>query len=464
MRNKVIMNISVFGLGYVGSVTAACLAKNGHFVIGIDIKQEKVEAINDGKSPVFEKGLDELISKVVADGNLKATISVKEAIKNTDISLICVGTPSNLDGSINLEHIKRVCSDIGGALKTENKFHVVVIRSTILPGTTENILIPILERESGKKVFKDFGVCVNPEFMREGHAIHDFYNPERIVIGAIDKKPFFQKESFTKETLSLVSNKKSGDLVEEIYKGINAPVVRVDIKTAEIIKYVDNVFHGLKVAFANEIGTLCKRLGIDGREVMRIFCMDKKLNLSSYYFMPGFAFGGSCIPKDLRALLHKSKELEVDSPLIESILDSNQRHVDRVVELIMQQNKKKIGIFGLTFKSGTGDTRESPTIPMITKLLEKGYLKLFEKGYDVSIYEPYINISEIEEMLPHIAPLVESSFEELVEKSEVLVVTKNEEIFKRIPALMNEDQILVDLAGAINQQDVKKGKYIGICW
>jgi len=444
MRNKVMMNISVFGLGYVGSVTAACLAKNGHFVIGIDIKQEKVEAINDGKSPVFEKGVDELISKVVADGNLKATISVKEAIKNTDISLICVGTPSNLDGSINLEHIKRVCSDIGGALKTENKFHVVVIRSTILPGTTENILIPILERESGKKVFKDFGVCVNPEFMREGQAVHDFYNPERIVIGAIDKY--------------------SGDLVEDIYSDINAPIIRVDIKTAEIIKYVDNVFHGLKVAFANEIGTLCKRLGIDGREVMRIFCMDKKLNLSSYYFMPGFAFGGSCIPKDLRAILHKARELEIDTPLIESILYSNQRHIDRAVEIIMKQNKKKIGIFGLTFKSGTGDIRESPAIPMITKLLEKGYLKLFEKGYDVSIYEPYINISEIEEMLPHIAPLVESSFEELVEKSEVLVVTKNEEIFKRIPALMNEDQILVDLAGVVNRQDVKKGKYIGICW
>jgi len=444
MRNKVIMNISVFGLGYVGSVTAACLAKNGHFVIGVDIKREKVEAINEGKSPVFEKELNELISEVVATGKLKATVSVEEAIENSDISLICVGTPSNLDGSINLEHIKRVCSDIGKALKTKNDFHVVVVRSTILPGTTENILIPILERESGKKVFKDFGVCVNPEFMREGHAIYDFYNLERIVIGAIDKY--------------------SGDLVEKIYSEIKAPVIRVDVKTAEMIKYVDNVFHGMKVAFANEIGTLCKMLGINGREVMKIFCMDRKLNLSSYYFTPGFAFGGSCIPKDLRALLHKSKELEVDSPLIESILDSNQRHVDRVVELIMKQNKKKIGIFGLTFKSGTGDTRESPAIPMITKLLEKGYLKLYEKGYDVSIYEPYINISEIEKMLPHIAPLVESSFEELVEKSEVLVVTKNEEIFKRIPALMNKDQILVDLAGAINQQDVKKGKYIGICW
>ena len=440
------MNISVFGLGYVGSVTAACLAKNGHFVIGVDIKREKVEAINDGKSPVFEKGLDELISKVVATGKLKATVSVEEAIENSDISLICVGTPSNLDGSINLEHIKRVCSDIGKALQTKNDFHVVVVRSTILPGTTEGVLIPILEEESGKIFPDDFGVCVNPEFMREGQAIHDFYNPERIVIGAID------------------NDKYSGDLVEDIYSDINAPVIRVDIKTAEIIKYVDNVFHGMKVAFANEIGTLCKKLGINGREVMKIFCMDKKLNLSSYYFMPGFAFGGSCIPKDLRAILHKAKEFEVDSPLIESILDSNQRHVDRVVELIMQQNKKKIGIFGLTFKSGTGDTRESPTIPMITKLLEKGYLKLFDKGYDISIYDPNANASEIEEMLPHIAPLIDSSLEAVVKESGVLVIAKNEEIFKQIPALMNEDQILIDLVGAINQQDVKKGKYIGICW
>lgn len=438
------MNISVFGLGYVGSVTAACLAKNGHSVMGIDIKREKVEVINAGKSPVFEKGLEELINEVVADGKLKATVSVKEAIENSKISLICVGTPSNLDGSINLEHIKRVCSDIGRALKTKNKFHVVVIRSTILPGTTKNILIPILEKESEKKVFDDFGACVNPEFMREGHAIYDFYNPERIVIGARDKN--------------------SGDLVEKIYSSINAPVVRVDIKTAEIIKYVDNVFHGMKVAFANEIGTVCKKLGIDGREVMRIFCMDRKLNLAPYYFMPGFAFGGSCIPKDLRAILHKSKELEIDSPLIESIMDSNQRHVDRAVEIIMQQNKKKIGIFGLTFKSGTGDTRESPTVPMITKLLEKGYLKLFEKGYDISIYDPNANASEIEEMLPHIAPLINSSFEVVVNESEVLVITKNEEMFKKVPALMTEEQILIDLAGAVNQQDVKKGKYIGICW
>jgi GDP-mannose 6-dehydrogenase len=438
------MNISVFGLGYVGSVTAASLAKNGHFVIGVDIKREKVDAINEGKSPVFEKGLDELINEVIANGKLKATVSVKEAIENTDLSLICVGTPSNLDGSINLEHLKRVCRDIGRALKTKSKFHVVVIRSTVLPGTTEGVLLPTLESESKKKNSTDFGVCVNPEFMREGQAIYDFYNPDRIVIGATDKN--------------------SSDLVEKIYMGINTPVVQVDIKTAEIIKYVDNVFHGMKVAFANEIGTVCRKLGIDGREVMRIFCIDQKLNLSPYYFMPGFAFGGSCIPKDLRAILHKTKELEIDSPLIGSILDSNQRHIDRAVELIMEQNKKKIGVFGLTFKSGTGDTRETPTVPMITKLLEKGYLKLFEKGYDISIYDPHANATEVEEILPHIAPLLSASFETVVKASEVLVVTKNEEIFKQIPALLNKDQIVIDLAGAVNPQNVKTGKYIGICW
>ena len=438
------MKISVFGLGYVGSVTAACLAKNGHFVIGVDIKREKVKAINDVESPVFEKGLNELINEVVVDGNLRATISADEAVENSEISLICVGTPSNLDGSINLEHIKRVCCDIGCALRTKNKFHVIVIRSTVLPGTTEGVLIPILEDDSGEKISTDFGVCVNPEFMREGQAVHDFYNPERIVVGATDKN--------------------SGDLVEKIYMGINAPIVQVDIKTAEIIKYVDNVFHGMKVAFANEIGTVCRNLGIDGREVMKIFCTDHKLNLSPYYFMPGFAFGGSCIPKDLRAILHKTKELEIDSPLIGSILDSNQKHVDRAVELIMEQNKKKIGVFGLTFKSGTNDTRESPTIPMITKLLEKGYLKLFEKGYDISIYDPNANATEIDEMLPHIAPLLNSSFETLIKESEVLVITKNEELFNKIPTLMSEDQILIDLVGVVNHRDVKKGKYIGMCW
>lgn len=437
------MKIGVFGLGYVGTVTAACLAKNGHFVIGTDIKHEKVEAINSGKPPVLEKDLDNLVREAVDDGKLNATTSVKDVVERAECYLICVGTPSNLDGSIDLKHIKRVCLDIGRALKEKNEFSVIVIRSTILPGTVEEI-IPIIEKESGKNVSKDFGVCVNPEFMREGQAVYDFYNPERIVIGATD-------------TIS-------GNLIEKMYDGIGSPIIQADLKTAEMVKYVDNSFHGMKVAFANEIGTLCKSMGIDGREIMRVFCMDKKLNLSPYYFTPGFAFGGSCIPKDLRAILHKSKELGVEAQLIESILDSNQKHIERVVELIISQDKRRIGIFGLTFKRGTDDTRESPTVPMVTKLFEKGYMKLFEKGYDIGIYDSDVEVLMIKEILPHIAPLLIPSFEDLVKSSEVLVISKNEDIFKNIPILMNQNQILIDLVGSVEPKDVEKGKYIGVCW
>ena len=438
------MDISIFGLGYVGSVTAACFAKNGHNVVGTDIKEEKVDAINEGRSPLFEKDLDKLIEECVNLGKLSATASVEGAINKTECSLICVGTPSNLDGSINLEHLKRVCSEIGAVLASKDDYHVVALRSTILPGTAEDTLIPILKSSSKKKNSSDFGVCVNPEFMREGHAIADFYNPERIVIGSADDK--------------------SGDSIERIYNEVDAPVVRVGLKTAEMIKYVDNSFHGMKVAFANEVGSICKKVGIDGRELMDVFCMDHKLNLAPYYFTPGFAFGGSCIPKDLRAIIHKSKELETDCVLLESVLNSNQKHIERAVEIIIEQGKRNIGIFGLTFKSGTEDTRESPAIPLITKLLEKGYLKLFEKGYVIRLHDPDVNLPEVKEILPHIAPLIDPSLEEVVQKSEILVITKNDEAFKKVTSLIGDDQILIDLVGAINPQNMKSGKYIGICW
>jgi len=437
------MKIGVFGLGYVGSVTAACLAKNGHIVIGTDIKPEKVDAINSGKSPVHEKDLDSLVREVVDAGKLSATVFVRDVVERSECYLICVGTPSNLDGSIDLQHIKRVCTDIGEALKNKNEYSVIVLRSTILPGTAENI-ISIIENSSGKKNSKDFGVCVNPEFMREGQAIFDFYNPERIVIGTMDKK--------------------SGDLVENCYTGINARIIRIDFKTAEMVKYVDNVFHGMKVVYANEIGTLCKKMGIDGRELMKIFCMDRKLNLSPYYFAPGFAFGGSCIPKDLRALLQKSNEIGVDTPLIDSIIDSNQKHIDRVVKYIIDLNKKRIAIFGLSFKKGTDDTRESPVVPLVTRLLEKGYLRLFDKGYDISIYDEDVERSMIIDVLPHIAPLLNQSFETLVNSYEILVIAKNDDRFKKIPMFMNENQILIDLFGIVDSKEVIKGKYIGICW
>jgi GDP-mannose 6-dehydrogenase len=437
------MNLSIFGLGYVGSVTAGCLAKIGHSVIGTDIKTEKVESINNGEPPMFERGLDILIKSGVESGRLRATTSVNEAVEHSDCAMICVGTPSNSDGSINLEHIERVCIDIGSALKTKRSYFLIVIRSTLIPNVTEDVLIPILEESSGKKIRKDFSVCFNPEFLREGQAIDDFFNPGRIVIGEFDRR--------------------AGELVKKIYSGVDAPVVNVKIKTAEMVKYAFNSFHGLKVAFANEIGALCKKNGIDGREVMEIFCMDKKLNLSPYYLKPGFAFGGSCIPKDLRAILHQSRDSDINLPLIGSVLSSNEEHIERAVELLIEQKKRKITFLGLTFKSGTEDIRESPTIPLITKLLEKGYLKLFEKGYEVRIYDPMANISEIKSTLPHIYPLLKKSFEECIKNSEVVVLTKNEEEFKKIPLLMSKNQILIDLVGLFESNDLK-GRYVGICW
>ncbi|MCJ7646138.1 nucleotide sugar dehydrogenase, partial [bacterium] len=288
------MRISVFGLGYVGCVSAACLARDGHKVMGVDINQNKVDIINSGRSPVVEKDIDEIIKEVVKSQKLIATTDVKEAVGNSEISMICVGTPSNDNGSLDLKYVKRVCVEIGTGLREKDEYHVVVVRSTMLPSSVEEELIPILEKTSGKKAGVDFGVCMNPEFMREGSSVYDFYHPPMTVIGELDKR--------------------SGGIVEEIYANIDAPVVRTAIRVAEMIKYVSNAFHGLKVCFANEIGNICKKLGIDSHEVMEIFCMDKKLSLSPYYLKPGFAFGGSCLPKDLRALLYRGRREDLRLP------------------------------------------------------------------------------------------------------------------------------------------------------
>jgi len=438
------MKISVLGLGYVGCVTAACLATEGHEIIGVDVNRQKVDEINSGKPTVIEKDLDPFVKQAVKSGKLKATTDAGEAVINSELSLICVGTPSNSNGSLDLTHVKKVCEDIGRVLATKKDFHVVVIRSTVLPGSTEDVLIPVLEKSSQKRVFEDFGVCVNPEFMREGSGIYDFYNPERIVIGTLDQK--------------------SGDLVEKMYTNLDAPTIRTDIKTAEMIKYVDNSFHGLKVCFANEIGNICKKLGIDSHEVMNIFCMDKKLNLSPYYLRPGLAFGGSCIPKDLRALVYKSKRLDLDSSVLESILDSNQKHKEKCVNLILEQKKKKIGIFGLSFKAGTDDIRESPTVDIIETLLGK--------GYDVHVYDCDLSIQDIfganrayiEKKIPHITSLLCSSIREVVDRSDVLVLSNQSEEFKEIPKMMRDDHILIDFVRLIEPNDVKKGRYVGICW
>ncbi|MEK9149687.1 MAG: nucleotide sugar dehydrogenase, partial [Candidatus Desantisbacteria bacterium] len=297
------MKITVFGLGYVGCVSAACLAKDGHNVIGVDVDEYKVGIINDGKSVIVEEMIGEIIEKAVKDDKLKATTDVTEGILNSEVSLVCVGTPSNENGSLDLTFVKKVSEDIGLALKKKSSYHVIVMRSTMLPGSMEEVVVPILEQGSGKKAGSDFGVCINPEFLREGTSVFDYYHPPKILIGEIDKK--------------------AGDMVEEIYKNIDGPVVRTSIKVAEVIKYANNIFHALKVSFANEIGNICKKKGIDSHEVMKIFCMDTKLNLSPYYLKPGFAYGGSCLPKDLRALLYEAKNNDIEVPVLSAIEKSN---------------------------------------------------------------------------------------------------------------------------------------------
>lgn len=438
------MNISVFGLGYVGCVSAACLAENGHKVMGVDINQNKVDIINSGKSPVIEKDIDGIIKKVVTAKKLIATRDSGEAVRNSEISMICVGTPSNDNGSLDLKYVKRVCAEIGAGLQEKDDYHVVVLRSTVLPGSVEGEVIPALEKASGKKAGADFGVCMNPEFMREGSSVYDFYHPAMIVIGEL--------------------NKRSGDIIEQIYANIDAPVIRTSVKVAEMIKYVNNAFHGLKVCFANEIGNICKKLGIDSHQVMEIFCKDTKLNLSPYYLKPGFAFGGSCLPKDLRALLYKGQREDLRLPLLNSIMDSNENQVKMGINLIKKTKKKKIGIFGFSFKPGTDDLRESPMVELIETLLGK--------GYKISIYDKNVSIAKIfgankqyiEKEIPHISSLMSSSIDEVLSDSEVLVLGNNSEEFKKIPALMREDQIIIDLARIVDGKNERKSKYEGICW
>src|SRR6185369_8169627 len=358
------MKLSIFGLGYVGSVSAACFARDGHEVIGVDVNPLKVEIINSGRSPIVEPQLNELIDEAVKAGRLRATTDAAAAISSSDVSMVCVGTPGNANGSLDLTHIKNSCKQIGVALSATDRHHVVVIRSTLLPGSIERHVIPTLEVYSGKREGQDFCVAINPEFLREGTSVRDFDNPPFTLIGANDERV--------------------SELVGHLYAGLSAPVLTLGIKEAEMVKYACNCFHGLKVAFANEIGNICKALKIDSHRVMEVFCQDTKLNLSPYYLKPGFAFGGSCLPKDLRAITYKAKELDVNVPLLGSILLSNQQQVERAIDLVLSTGKKDIGVLGLSFKQGTDDLRESPLVTLIETLIGKG-LKLTIYDRDVEL-------------------------------------------------------------------------------
>lgn len=437
------MKISVFGLGYVGAVSAGVLAKEGHQVIGVDPSATKVALINAGNTPIIERDIGEIIARVVADGRLRATADVAAAIANSELSLICVGTPSQLNGSLDLKYVRRVCEEIGAALRAKDEFHVVVVRSTILPGTMTDVVIPALEESSDKRAGVEFGVCNNPEFLREGTAVYDFYNPPKTVIGETDGR--------------------SGDVLAQLYEELDAPLIRTDVATAEMVKYTDNVWHALKVGFANEIGNICKAVGIDGHRVMEIFCQDTKLNISSYYLKPGFAFGGSCLPKDVRALTYKARSVDLDTPILNAIIPSNQRQVEKGVKMITSYGKKKVGILGFAFKAGTDDLRESPLVEVIERLIGKGYdLKLYDRNVSLAALTG-ANRYFILNHIPHISKLMVSSMEEVLGFAEVLVIGNATEEFKNIPAQVKPGQVIIDFV-RISSTSSQPGRYEGICW
>ncbi len=437
------MKISIFGMGYVGTVSAGCLAKEGHEIIGVDPNQIKVDLINQGNTPVIEQDIGEIISAAVTNKKLCATVNVNEAVINTEMSLICVGTPSQNNGNLDLKFVQTVCEEIGLALRDKQGFHIVVTRSTMLPGSMSNVVIPALEDASGKKAGVDFGVCNNPEFLREGTAVYDFYNPPKTVIGETDEK--------------------SGSAMAKLYEKMDAPLIRTDVKTAEMVKYVDNVWHALKVGFANEIGNICKQLELDGHKVMDIFCQDEKLNLSPYYLKPGFAFGGSCLPKDVRALTYKGQSLDLNLPILNAILPSNQLQIEAGVKMVIEAKHKNIGILGMSFKAGTDDLRESPIVELIERLLGK--------GYDIRIYDQNVNLAAlmgankdyILNHIPHISKLLSNSIDEVLDHADTIVIGNGDNEFNTLQNKINSNQIIIDLV-RLSEHESTEGRYRGICW
>src|SRR5947209_8586564 len=438
------MKVSVFGLGYVGSVSAAALAGDGHQIVGVDINAGKVASINAGKTPVIEPGLDQLLARAVAEKRLRATTDVAEAVGHSDVSLVCVGTPSRRNGSLDLTFLTRGGGQIGAALRDKTSYHLVVVRSTVLPGTTHDVLIPALERASGKTYGDTFGVSVNPEFLREGSAIADFRKPP----------------------LTLVGHNHAADASGTIalYQAIDAPLVSTSIRVAEMMKYTSNAWHALKVCFANEIGNLCKRVGVDSHEVMDIFCRDEKLNLSSYYMKPGFAFGGSCLPKDVRALQYRAKELDIELPVIQSILPSNKLQIQRALDEVLETGRKKIGLLGFSFKAGTDDLRESPLVILAEALLGKGLqLKIYDRNVSLARLVGS-NKQYIEEQIPHLSSLLCESIDEVIDRSEVIVIGNQAPEFVDALKKCRADQIILDLVRLPIYGSLLQADYRGICW
>ena len=437
------MKISVFGMGYVGTVSAGCLAREGHEVIGVDPVRTKVDLISAGQSPIIEAEIGEIIADAVKSGRLRATDNQDEAICQTEVSFVCVGTPSQPNGNLDLTYIRRVCELIGKALKNKPTRHTVVIRSTILPGTMHQIVIPILEASSGKKAGEGFGVCNNPEFLREGSAVRDFNFPPKTVIGEFDRA--------------------SGDLLASLYAKLEAPLIRTDLETAEMVKYVDNSWHALKIGFANEIGNLCKSLLVDAHAVMKIFCQDKKLNISSAYLSPGFAFGGSCLPKDLRALAYKAKMHDLELPIMSSVLTSNELQIARGVRLITEKGHRRVGVLGFSFKAGTDDLRESPMIEVIERLIGKGFdLRIFDRNVNLASLVG-ANRDFILNHIPHISRLMVSGIDAVLDHAQTIVIGNKDPEFQTVPGRLRDGQQLIDFVRVTDRRS-ENGKYDGICW
>ena len=430
------MRVSVFGVGYVGCVTAACLAREGHQVIGVDVDPYKVKSINEGRSPFFEPGLGDLVREMVASGRLTATTSHADAVRNSDIALICVGTPTNSDGSTRLDYLRQVLSGIAQELRDLDRYYVVALRSTVLPNAIEEELVPLLEAYSSKTIGEHLGFVYNPEFLREGVALKDFQDPPWTIIGSSDER--------------------AGDIVASLYQRLPVPIVRTVPKTAALVKYFSNAFHALKVVFGNEVGTFCRELGVDGAEMMEIFCQDSKLNISARYLKPGFAFGGSCLPKDVRALVSEVGKRGLKLPVLESILPSNEVHLRGCIKMVLDTARRKVGLVGLSFKEGTDDLRESPAVELAERLIGK--------GFDVRIYEPSIapgklhgtNLSFIEQSIPHIWKLLVGSLSELMQHAEVVVVMQQlgKEEDRACFKAMKNDQVCIDLARTLSASEI----------
>jgi GDP-mannose 6-dehydrogenase len=438
------VRISVFGLGYVGCVSAACFAKEGHDVIGVDVNPSKVDMVNDGIATIVEHGIGELVADMRQKGRLRATVDVGEAVRDSDVSLVCVGTPSKANGALELGYIERVCEQIGEAMRAKSTRHTVIIRSTVLPGTTRDVVIPALERTSGLTAGRDFGIGMNPEFLREGTSIQDFYAPPFTVIGTEDAP--------------------TADIVRALYGTIDAPFHSVETGVAEMLKYSCNCFHGLKVAFANEIGNVAKALGVDSHEVMRLFALDTKLNVSPAYLKPGFAFGGSCLPKDLRGLAHRAKTLDIDTPVLSATLESNAQQIERAYDLVAATGRGRVGVLGLAFKAGTDDLRESPMVTLIERLIGK--------GFEVSIYDREVrraqligaNREYIEREIPHIWELMRGSVDEVLGHADVIVIGNGSPEFAAIEGQLVAGQRIVDLVRIFGSRRSDGAVYEGICW